>query len=172
MGRGKLTENKAEKDEVLPTQALATWTENRGPISLQIGLSTFGILALELALIRWTSGQIRVFAYFKNLVLISSFLGMGLGVALGRKYSGLVHYTRPALFLLSIPLAFSRSLHLMHLPFPDQTFHLWGLEYLSICLGLRALALMALIFYLLALFYLLRRATQYSNSRAYALNAV
>jgi hypothetical protein len=59
MGLGKLTENKAEKDEVLPTQALATWTENRGPIALQIGLSTFGILALELALIRWTSGQIQ-----------------------------------------------------------------------------------------------------------------
>jgi hypothetical protein len=135
MGLGKLTENKAEKDEVLPTQALATWTENRGPIALQIGLSTFGILALELALIRWTSGQIRVFAYFKNLVLISSFLGMGLGVALGRKYRRLIHYTLPALFLLSIPLAFSQSLHLMHLPFPDQTFHLWRLEYLSMCLG-------------------------------------
>jgi hypothetical protein len=93
MGRGKLTENKAEKDEVLTTQELATWTENRGPIAFQIGLSTFGILALELALIRWTSGQIRVFAYFKNLVLISSFLGMGLGVALGRKHRKLVHYT-------------------------------------------------------------------------------
>ncbi len=126
MGHGKMTENKEEKDEVLSTQDLATWTENRGPIAFQIGLSTFGILALELALIRWTSGQIRVFAYFKNLVLISSFLGMGLGVALGRKYRGLVHYTLPALFLLSIPLAFSQSLHLVHMPFPDQTFHLWG----------------------------------------------
>jgi hypothetical protein len=46
------------------------------------------------------------------------------------------------------------------------------LEYLSMCLGLGALALMALIFYLLALFYLLRRAAQNSNSRVYALNAV
>jgi hypothetical protein len=46
------------------------------------------------------------------------------------------------------------------------------LEYLSMCLGLRALALMALIFYLLALFCLFRRATQYSNNRVYALNAV
>jgi hypothetical protein len=46
------------------------------------------------------------------------------------------------------------------------------LEYLSMCLGLRALALIALIFYLLALFYLLRRVTQYSSSRVYALNAI
>ena len=41
---------------------------------VKIGVATFGILALELALIRWTSGQIRIFAYFNNLVLIGAFL--------------------------------------------------------------------------------------------------
>ena len=46
------------------------------------------------------------------------------------------------------------------------------LEYLSMCLGLKALALMALIFYLLALFHLLRRATQDPDRRVYALKAV
>ncbi len=105
--------------------------EKRGPIGFQIGLSTFGILALELALIRWTSSQIRVFAYFNNLVLICSFLGMGLGVALGARHRGLVHCTLPALFVLSIPLAFSQSLHFMHMPFPDQTVALWGGEAFS-----------------------------------------
>ena len=44
---------------------------------LAIGLSTFGILALELAMIRWTSSQVRIFAYFNNMVLICAFLGMG-----------------------------------------------------------------------------------------------
>ena len=42
--------------------------------SLQIALATFAILTLELALIRWTSQQVRVFAYFNNLTLIAAFL--------------------------------------------------------------------------------------------------
>jgi len=105
-----------------------TWTKGRGPVPFQIGLATFGILALELALIRWTSSQIRVFAYFNNLVLIGAFLGMGLGVALGRRRSGLVHLTLPALCLLSIPLAFSEALGIIQISFPDSSVILWGAE--------------------------------------------
>ena len=101
-------------------------TPGRSATAYHIGLATFGILALELALIRWTSTQVRIFAYFNNLVLICAFLGMGLGVALGRRYPGLVHWTLPVLFALSIPLAFSESLGLVEMPFPDRTVFLWG----------------------------------------------
>src|SRR5262245_48686117 len=100
----------------------------RGSIPLKIAVATFGILALELALIRWTSGQVRVFAYFNNLVLIAAFLGMGLGVALGRRRPGLVHGVFPVLLLLALPLAFSEPLQLVHLHFPDHTITLWGGE--------------------------------------------
>jgi spermidine synthase len=37
------------------------------------------VLFQELALIRWLPGQVRVLAYYPNLVLISAFLGLGLG---------------------------------------------------------------------------------------------
>jgi len=104
------------------------WVKRSGSISFQIGLSTFGILALELALIRWTSAQIRIFAYFNNLVLIGAFLGMGLGVALGRRFPGLVHYVLPSLLLVSIPLAFSESFGMVRMGFPDETISLWGAE--------------------------------------------
>jgi hypothetical protein len=105
----------------------ARWAENRRePPGLLIGLTTFGILALELALIRWTSSQVRVFAYFNNLVLIGAFLGMGLGVALGRRWPGLVHFALPVLLVVALPLAFSERLGLVHLAFPDQTIALWG----------------------------------------------
>ncbi len=107
------------------------WSEQGGSASLQIGLTTFGILVLELALIRWTSSQIRVFAYFNNIVLISAFLGMGLGVALGRRRPGLVHLVLPVLLLLALPLAFSEQLELVHLRFPDHTITLWGGEMLA-----------------------------------------
>ena len=109
----------------------SSWAKNRGPVSFQIGLATFGILALELALIRWTSGQIRVFAYFNNLLLIGAFLGMGLGVALGRRYSGLIHGTLPALLLASIPLAFAESLNITHMPFPDASIYLFVAEFFA-----------------------------------------
>ena len=42
-------------------------------------------LYLELLLIRWVSSEIRVFAFFKSLVLIACFLGFGLGCYLTRR---------------------------------------------------------------------------------------
>lgn len=107
------------------------WAERKEPTPWLIGLTTFGILALELALIRWTSSQVRVFAYFNNVVLICAFLGMGLGVALGRRYPGLVHWVLPALLVFALPLAFSESLRLVHMPFPDRSILLWGGEIVS-----------------------------------------
>jgi len=94
----------------------------------RIGLATFGILALELALIRWMSGQIRIFAYFNNLILIGAFLGMGLGLALGQRRPRLHEWTLPGLLALSVPLAFSERLHLMHIQFPDAAISLWGAD--------------------------------------------
>ncbi len=102
------------------------WTKGRGPTAIQIGLATFGILALELAFIRWTSSQVRVFAYFNNLVLIGAFLGMGIGVALGRRYTGLVHWTLPVILLLSLLLAFSEEIGIMRMYLPEKTIILWG----------------------------------------------
>jgi hypothetical protein len=42
-------------------------------------------LFLELMLIRWVSSEIRIFAYFKNFVLMACFLGFGLGCGLCRR---------------------------------------------------------------------------------------
>jgi SAM-dependent methyltransferase len=116
---------------VKPEAASQEWTTRGGPTSFQIALATFGILALELALIRWTSGQIRAFAYFNNLVLIAAFLGMGLGLALGRRYGGLVHWTLPTLLVVAGPLALAEPLGLVHLRFPDPSVHTWGAEILE-----------------------------------------
>ena len=43
-----------------------------------LGLSFLGLF-LELAIIRWLSSEIRIFAYFKNLPLLAAFLGFGAG---------------------------------------------------------------------------------------------
>ncbi len=96
--------------------------------SIRIAAATFAILTLELALIRWTSQQIRVFAYFNNLTLIAAFLGMGLGVALGEKKPHIQHWTLPALLVLSAILGSSEELRIVYIHFPDISLVLWGSE--------------------------------------------
>jgi hypothetical protein len=95
---------------------------------LDVAVCTFAILALELGLIRWIGGQIRLVAYFANLILLAAFLGMGLGIALGRKRPGLVHAALPAIAVLSAVLAFAEPLHLMRVRFPDPSIFLWAAE--------------------------------------------
>jgi len=47
--------------------------------ALELTLTSFIVLFQELALIRWLSAEVRVLAYFPNVVLISAFLGLGIG---------------------------------------------------------------------------------------------
>ncbi|HVS51863.1 MAG TPA: methyltransferase domain-containing protein [Opitutaceae bacterium] len=117
--------------------AEASWANrHRAPAALLIGATTFGILALELALIRWTSGQVRAFAYLNNIVLIAAFLGLGLGVALGRRAPGLAHGTLPMLLLVALPIALAEPLGLVSLRFPDQSIALWGAQIVPADLGM------------------------------------
>jgi hypothetical protein len=51
---------------------------------LQLFLISFITLFLELMIIRWIPSNVRLVAYYANLMLISSFLGIGLGALLKR----------------------------------------------------------------------------------------
>src|SRR5258708_19123133 len=106
----------------------ASWAERKESISWLVGLTTFGILVLELALIRWTSGQVRVFAYVNNIVLITAFLGLGVGVALGRRWPGLVHGGLPGLLAGALPGAAAGTLGLLDPAVSGQGITLWGAE--------------------------------------------
>jgi hypothetical protein len=50
-----------------------------GRLSLELAAASCAVLLQELALIRWMPAQVRVLAYFPNLVLLGAFLGLGLG---------------------------------------------------------------------------------------------
>ena len=45
----------------------------------QLVLTAFLMLFIELALIRWLGANVLYLAYFSNVVLLGSFLGIGLG---------------------------------------------------------------------------------------------
>src|SRR5258708_39260265 len=49
--------------------------------------ASFVVLFQELALIRWVGAQVRVVAYFPNVILISAFLGLGSGALMARRRS-------------------------------------------------------------------------------------
>ena len=55
------------------------------PSVLPLVAASFVTLATEIVLIRWLPGQVRVIAYFPNLILIASFLGLGAGSLMRRK---------------------------------------------------------------------------------------
>ena len=53
-----------------------------GSRSLRVFVSSFLVLFLEVALIRWMPAYIRLLAYFSNFILLASFLGIGIGCLL------------------------------------------------------------------------------------------
>lgn len=77
-----------------------------GPCSLgRLALVSFLGLFLELLMIRWISSEIRIFAYFKNLVLIACFLGFGVGCYLCRRRMNFVTLSLPLLLIVVLVTA-------------------------------------------------------------------
>lgn len=100
---------------------------SRNP-AFALALATFSILVLELALIRWLTTQVRIAAYFANLVLLAAFLGMGLGVGLARHAERLARWSLPVLALVCIFLSLAEPLGLVHVKFPDLAPTDWGMS--------------------------------------------
>ncbi len=123
-------------------------------------LLLLSILALfsELLIIRWLSTEIRIFAYFKNLPLMSAFLGLGLGFIWTNNKRDVFSFSQMAFFYLAGLLMVALPLGLTYLSFidPDQ-FMVWGTsiasnnEHLSLFwLSLRNLAILLGVFVLSA----------------------
>src|SRR6266852_8067913 len=94
--------------------------------TLMLFLASFLALYFELVVIRYLSTEIRVFAYLKNLTLIASFFGIGLGMILGQTPKALKRLfplVTAALFLL---IAFAPVLRLTHLPVPGNQYEMFG----------------------------------------------
>jgi hypothetical protein len=78
-------------------------------------------LIVELALIRWLPGQIRVLGYFTNFVLLAAFLGLGVGMLAARRWPGLraLAWAAPLALVVVLGLAELGSL-LEVLPTSDE----------------------------------------------------
>ncbi len=96
----------------------------------QLALVSVLGLFLELLMIRWISSEIRVFAYFKNFVLIACFLGFGLGCYLSRRRVSLAPILVPMLTLALLIQLPWQSLRLLVSDLPafvgaTSDMHIW-----------------------------------------------
>src|SRR6266700_3671917 len=93
---------------------------------LLLFLASYLALYFELVIIRSLSTEIRIFAYLKNLPLIASFFGIGIGMVLGAP-PRLLQRVFPALaFFLFFPIVFAGPLHLTHISFPNADYQVYG----------------------------------------------
>src|SRR5581483_6260013 len=68
---------------------------------LELFCLSFLALFLELMVIRWAPAVVRLIAYYANLILISSFLGLGVGAILGKKRKSFFGWL-PAFLLINV----------------------------------------------------------------------
>jgi hypothetical protein len=94
---------------------------------LELFCLSFLALFVELMMIRWAPAVVRLIAYYANLILISSFLGLGVGAILGQKRKSLFGWL-PVLLLINvvwlliahfITLPTSASEHRFYTPAPQ-----------------------------------------------------
>jgi SAM-dependent methyltransferase len=71
---------------------------------IRLFLTSGTILFVELLLIRWVPANVKYIGYFSNFILMSSFLGIGLGIVLGRRGVQLPASPFPVLLLVTTTL--------------------------------------------------------------------
>jgi spermidine synthase len=76
-------------------------------------------LFLELLMIRWVSSEVRIFAYFKNFVLVACFLGFGVGCYLCRRRANVIAFVAPMVAVAALIKWPSETLRQLVTRLPD-----------------------------------------------------
>jgi len=118
---------------------------------------------MELAAIRWISGEIRLFAYFKNLVLLAAFLGLAIGFALvgkGKDYKSMFPWLWMIFVILVLVIGKTTENHALVYPGGGDE-SLWGISNLSFWISLLIFSTIVIVFFFstLLLFIPLGQAT-------------
>jgi len=154
------------------SQRIDQWAERSDFSASDLGGFSYGKLALastlvlylELLMIRWVSSEIRIFAYFKNFVLIACFLGFGLGCYLSRRRARLLMMILPLVtlvVLIGLPWQALRDLmsNLPALIGATSEVNIWGIPAIPLSVSLvralgSALAIIVPLFGLFAFVFL------------------
>jgi SAM-dependent methyltransferase len=85
-----------------PAVPAATSSTSRRFSPWKLFLVSFSILFLEMAAIRWLNASVGVLSYFNNLILVSTFFGLGVGCMLARARRSLIVWFAPAFLLMVV----------------------------------------------------------------------
>jgi len=103
---------------------------NSGKNSWELMLISFIALFLELAIIRWLSAEIRIFAYFKNLPLMAAYLGFGIGFLLHEQSDRGFQWFPRFVYYLVLIIGAAAGLGITHVIFVDpRKYFLLGLGF-------------------------------------------
>jgi len=111
-------------------------------------------LFMELAVIRWISGEIRLFAYFKNLTLLAAFLGLAIGFALvgkGKDYRSVFPWLWGLFTILVLVFGYTTKFKALVYPGGGDEF-LWFTADLSFWLSLLIFIGIIILFFFMILF--------------------
>src|SRR5437899_3372197 len=95
----------APRDSVAPVRQLSG-----APLRLLLTSAT--LLFVELLLIRWIPANVRYVGFFSNFLLMASFLGIGVGILLGRRIKRLVLSPFAPLLLATVFLVYGAQLNI------------------------------------------------------------
>ena len=79
--------------------------------AVRLLLTSATILFVELLLIRWIPSQVRYVGFFSNFLLMASFLGIGVGILLGRRGARWSLVAFPLLLLLLMAIVITNTLN-------------------------------------------------------------
>ena len=101
----------------------------------------------EMMMIRWVSSEIRIFAYFKNFVLVACFFGFGLGCYFSKRRVNLIALFLPLLslcLLIKLPWVHLRTLisNLPGLLGSSTEVQIWGIPSMPVSWLLMAAAIL------------------------------
>ena len=93
-----------------PRDHLASVPFLTGP-PIRLLLTSATLLFVELLLIRWIPANVKYVGFFSNFLLMASFLGIGVGILLGRHGGRLVLSPFPPLLLATVMLVYGAQLN-------------------------------------------------------------
>src|SRR3972149_8055838 len=118
------------------------------PLFLISSLSLF----IELAVIRWVAGEVRLFSYFKNFSLLAAFLGLAIGFALvGRGRDSRPSIAPVLLVFVGLVAISARLSGGRYLPYPGGDEFLWYAGSAAFWVSLLLFLVIVLIFFLIIL---------------------
>ncbi|TMC77835.1 MAG: spermidine synthase, partial [Chloroflexi bacterium] len=69
---------------------------------VRLVLTSGTLLFVELVLLRWIPANVTYIGFFSNFLLMASFLGIGIGILLGRRFADIAWSPFPGLLLLVV----------------------------------------------------------------------